>query len=416
MDSMIEQVWEKSIAADISVSAALDAHTTRCRRRDFEIVSAMLKTGDTQKAQELLCEVISAAPSWDYLTVTTVAKLISESFLISGQFDNAIKYAERGLEWDPTHPELIALLCKSYATVNPEKSLYYYGFFKSAGFSESLLDGYTVPGSSKTAKEYTITIESFRKISADTMFRFMVYQAAALHRRPLFETIDSLRNHALACISSGNLVMAQVALRLALFRTKDPLYISGLNPVMIQIKAKWIRALDQFVTSAIEKDSKAKGLISSFRISEKLFDRRHAVEDLMSAKNSAGLFNFVMDPAAEISFLACQYLVDLGDEKKVREYVLSAFSTEQKYKEMYGEFKPYTIVRTMSSASIIDAVIADTKKSGSGSTESDSLEDGVPGRKIVRKKLVMKDSDPDDLPEDKPAPKKPGRKKKVETV
>jgi len=340
--------------------------------------------------------------------------MISELFFIKGQFENAAIFAERGLEWDPSHPELIALLCKSYVSVNPEKSLSYYGYFKNSGYSDTLLSGYTPPESSKPVNDYSFSIESIRKISIDTLLKFVVYQAAALHRRPLFETIDSLRNHALACISAGNLAMAQVALKLALFRTKDPLYISGLNPVMIQVKAKWIRALEQFVANAIEKDIKAKALTSSFHITERLFDRRHAVEDLMSAKNSAGLFNFVMDPVVEISFLACQYLIELGDEKKVRDYVLNAFATEQKYKEMYGELKPYQIVRSMSSASVINAVIADSKK-GNTDVDGNSSEEPVSMKKIVRKKMVTKDDDPDDEPV-KAAAKKPGRKKKVETV
>jgi len=406
---MFEQLWKKFASNDIALATALEAHGVRCRRRDFDIIASLIKAGDTEKAQNLLSEILVSMPVWDFLTITTTARLIAELLFSAGQFQSAAEFAERGLEWDPTHPELLALLCKCYATIDPGKAQMYYSYLKNIGYSDMLLEGYTPQESSKTTKEYSVTIDSFKKVSTESLLNLMVYQSASLLRRPLYETIDVLRAHALACIGTGNLPMAIVSLKLAMFRIKDPLYISGLNPGVIQIRAKWLRTLEQFVALSIENDSKAKAFTSRYRCTEKLFDRRHAVEDMVSAKNTAGLFSFVMDPAPEISFLACQYMIELGEEKKVRDYVNNAVITEQTYKEMYGELRPHLVQRMMSAPLPVVKAASDVKAG-----EGDVAED-VPAKKVVRRKMVAKGAVVDDDDDDTAsAPKRTVRKKKVD--
>jgi hypothetical protein len=273
-------------------------------------------------------------------------------------------------------------------------------------------------------KPYSFGLDGFYKINNENLFNLMVFQAAAYHRRPLFESIDSLRSHALCCIAGGHLNMALVAIRLTLFRLKDPLYISGLNPLVIQIKNKWAKALEQLVCTSLESDNKAKSLLGGFRITERLYDRKQVIEDLMNAKNTQGLFCFVMDPVSEISFLACQYLIEAGDEKKIKEYLNTAVMVEQNYKEIYGDLKLHLLLRLVSStggpAKIVS--IASSKEASSFETSNDTDLFGDSGseltttiKKVVRKKAKGKDDNEDD-DDDENAKKKSVTKKIIRKI
>jgi tetratricopeptide (TPR) repeat protein len=408
---MFEQLWKKFCSNDISIGTALDAHGVRCRRRDFDIISSQIKAGNTDKAQDVLIEMMLSTPVWDPLTVISASKMIAELFLAMGKFESAVEFAEKGLEWDPANPELLLIICKCTAKYDTDKCHGYFNFLKTCGYNESFFDGFIPPETSKNPKEYSITADSFKVYTTDDVLKLMVYQAASLVRRPLFETIDTLRAHALACIGAGNLNLALVALTLALFRNKDPLYLSGLNPVVIQMKNKWLRCLEQYVLTAIEKDAKTKQFYTAHKFTERLVDRRHAVEDLNSAGNKAGLFFMVMDPAPEISFLACQYLIELGDEKQVRTYISDAVMTELKYKEMYGELRPQLLQRIMKNPGVVPSSVSSQVNPDASLAETASDSD-APVKKIVRKKAVSKiEEEEEDEP--KPAKKKPGRKKKV---
>jgi hypothetical protein len=405
MDSTFEQLWNNFLTSDISVSASLEANSNRIKRRDIETITSLIKSGDREKAQPILMDVVSSTPVWNPLGVTTALKKVAEYFYSAGQYEDAALFAERGLKWDPAHPELIALLCKCYVTLNPERSLFYYGYLKEIGYHESLLEGYTPPSEQLAVKPYSFGLDAFYKVNNESMFNLMVFQAAAFHRRPLFESIDSLRSHALCCIAGGHLNMALVAIRLTLFRLKDPLYISGLNPLVIQIKNKWAKALEQLICTSLESDNKAKSLLGGFRITERLYDRRQAIEDLMSAKNMQGLFCFVMDPVSEISFLACQYLIEAGEEKKIKEYLSTAVATEQNYKEIYGDLKLHLLLRLVSSpggtpktVSIASSKETDPieKPNDSDLFGDSSSELTTTIKKVVRKKAKGKDDDEDD--------------------
>jgi tetratricopeptide (TPR) repeat protein len=424
MDSTFEQLWNNFLTSDISVSASLEANSNRIKRRDLETITSLIKSGDREKAQAILMEVVSSTPVWNPLGVTTALKKVAEFFYSAGQYENAALFAERGLKWDPAHPELIALLCKSYLTLNPERSLSYYTYLKEIGYPESLLEGYTPPSEQITVKPYSFGLDGFYKINNENLFNLMVFQAAAYHRRPLFESIDSLRSHALCCIAGGHLNMALVAIRLTLFRLKDPLYISGLNPLVIQIKNKWAKALEQLVCTSLESDNKAKSLLGGFRITERLYDRKQVIEDLMNAKNTQGLFCFVMDPVSEISFLACQYLIEAGEEKKIKEYLNTAVMVEQNYKEIYGDLKLHLLLRLVSStggpAKIVS--IASSKEASSFETSNDTDLFGDSGseltttiKKVVRKKAKGKDDNEDD-DDDENAKKKSVTKKIIRKI
>ena len=411
MNSMFEQLWKKFSSNDISISVALDAHVVRCKRRDFDIIPSLIKAGNTEKAQDVLIEMMLSTPVWDSLTAISVSKMIAELFLATGKFESAVEFAEKGLVWDPANPELLLIICKSTATYDIDKCCGYFNFLKACGYNESFFDGFMPPEVSKKPKEYIITTDSFKVYTPDDVLKLMVYQTTSLVRRPLFETIDTLRAHALACIGAGNLNLALVALKLAIFRNKDPLYLSGLNPVIIQMKNKWLRCLEQYVLVMIEKDAKTKLLYSAHKFTEKLVDRRHAVEDLNSAGNKAGLFLMVMDPAPEISFLACQYLIELGDEKQVRTYISDAVMTELKYKEMYGELRPQLLQRIMKNPGVVPSAAPSVVNPDAPLAEA-APDPDAPVKKIVRKKAASKiEEDEEDEP--KPAKKKPGRKKKV---
>lgn len=411
MNSMFEQLWKKFCSNDISISAALDAHGVRCRRRDFDIIPSMIKAGEIEKAQDVLIEMMLSTPVWDPLTVISASKMIAELFLATGKFESAVEFAEKGLQWDPANPELLLIICKSTAKFDIDKCHGYFNFLKTCGYNESFFDGFMPPETSKKPNEYVIAADSFKVYTTDDVLRLMVYLAASLVRRPLFETIDALRAHALACIGAGNLNLALVTLKLALFRNKDPLYLSGLNPVIIQMKSKWLRCLEQYVLAAIEKDAKTKQLNTAHKFTEKLVDRRHAVEDLNSSGNKAGLFLMVMDPAPEISFLACQYLIELGDEKQIRTYISDAVMTELKYKEMYGELRPQLLQRIMKNPGVVPSAAPSIVNPDASLAETVPDAD-APVKKIVRKKAASKiEEEEEDEP--KPAKKKPGRKKKV---
>jgi hypothetical protein len=408
---MFEQLWKKFCSNDISITTALDAHAVRCRRRDFDIIPSLIKAGDIEKAQDVLIEMMLSTPVWDPLTVISASKMIAELFLLTEKFESAVAFAEKGLEWDPANPELLLIICKSTAKYDIDKCHGYFNFLKTCGYNENFFDGFMPPEMSKKPKDYVISADSFKVYASDDVLKLMVYQAASLVRRPLFETIDTLRAHALACIGAGNLNLALVALKLALFRNKDPLYLSGLNPVVIQMKSKWLRCLEQYVIAAIEKDAKTKQFNTAHKFTEKLVDRRHAVEDLNSTGNKAGLFLMVMDPAPEISFLACQYLIELGDEKQVRTYISDAVMTELKYKEMYGELRPQLLQRNMKNPGQVPSA-APLQVSPDASIAETAQDSDAPVKKIVRKKAASKiEEEEEDEP--KPAKKKPGRKKKV---
>ena len=423
MDSTFEQLWNKFLTSDISVSASLEANSNRIKRRDLETITSLIKSGDREKAQALLIEVVESTPVWNPLAVTTALKKVAEFFYASGEFEDAVLFAERGLQWDPAHPELIALLCKSNISLNPERSLFYYGYLKQNGYHESLLDGYA-PAAEKTEVEpYSFGLDAFYKVKNDSLFDLMVFQAAAFHRRPLFESIDALRSHALSCIAGGHLYMALVAIRLTIFRLKDPLYISGLNPLVIQMKNKWAKALEQLICSSLDSDSKARSLLGSFRITERLYDRKQVVEDLMNAKNVQGIFCFVMDPVSEISFLACQYLIELGEEKKIKDYLSTAVTTELKYKEIYGDLKLHLLLRLVSSSgnSGKAAPFASVNDSASFGKKSDTDLFGESGselvatmKKVVRKKAKGKDDD--DFDDDSSVKKKSVAKKIIRKI
>jgi hypothetical protein len=418
MDSTFEQLWNNFLTSDISVSASLEANSNRIKRRDLETITSLIKSGDREKAQTILIDVVSTTPVWNPLGVTTVFKKVAEFFYSAGQFEDAVLFAERGLQWDPAHPELIALLCRSYLTLNPERSLFYYGYIKEIGYPESLLEGYAPPSEPIPAKSYSFGLGGFYKSNNENLFNLMVFQAAAFHRRPLFESIDALRSHALCCIAGGHLNMALVAIRLTLFRLKDPLYISGLNPLVIQIKNKWAKALEQLICSSLDSDSKAKSLLGGFRITERLYDRKQVIEDLMSAKNMQGLFCFVMDPVSEISFLACQYLIEAGEEKKIKEYLTTAVTTEQSYKEIYGDLKLHLLLRLLSSTGGSAKTAASPKENTLLEKRTDSDLFGESGteqtatlKKVVRKKAKGKDDEEED--DDMAASKKKSVVKKV---
>src|SRR5512133_850406 len=135
MNSMFEQLWKKFCNNDISVSAALDAHGVRCKRRDFDIIPSLIKAGDTEKAQDVLIEMMLSTPVWDPLTVINASKMIAELFLATGKFESAVAFAEQGLEWDPANPELLLIICKSTAKYDIDKCHGYFNFLKACGYN-----------------------------------------------------------------------------------------------------------------------------------------------------------------------------------------------------------------------------------------------------------------------------------------
>jgi hypothetical protein len=119
----------------------------------------------------------------------------------------------------------------------------------------------------------------------------------------------------------------------------------------------------------------------------------------------------VMDPAPEISLLSCQYLIELGDEKLVRDYISDAVMTEMKYKEMYGELRPQLLQRIMKNPGVVPQM-APSQVNPDASLAETAPDANAPVKKIVRKKAASKiEEEEEDEP--KPAKKKPGRKKKV---
>lgn len=403
MDSMFEQLWDKFTSLKISVNDAIEINNNRVKKRDVENLSAFIISGNKENAQELLIELFHSTPKWNPLAVTTLLQKAAEFFYSFGQYEDAAIFAERGLQWDPANPELIALICKSNSSLNPERSLHYLGFIKDTAFNESLLAGYVTPESAQSIKSYKPEINKLSKMTDDHLFNLMVFQAAALHRRPLFESIDALRSHALACIAGGHLHVALVAVRLALFRLKDPLYISGLNPIVIQIKSKWSRVIESLILNAIDSDSKVKSLLGNTTISERLYDRQNAIEELNCAHNLKGLFCFVMDPVPEISFLACQYLLESGEEKLIANYLISASQVAIDNKEIYGDLKPHQLLRLMkttvnitpkenaSKKNVISENLQQENTISILTSEDQTEETPAAVKKIVRRKLVTKE-------------------------
>ncbi len=422
MDSMFEQLWNKFTSQNISVSDAIETNNNRVKKRDVENLSALIIAGNKESAQELLIELFLSTPKWNPLAVTTLLQKAAEFFYSFGQYEDAVIFAELGLQWDPAHPELIALLCKSNVSLNPERSLHYSGFIKDTAFNESLLAGFTPPENIQSVKTYIPGFNNLSKMTDDHLFNLMTFQAAALHRRPLFESIDALRSHALGCIAGGYLHMALIAVRLALFRLKDPLYISGLNPVVIQNKSKWARVIESLILNAIDSDSKVKSLLGNSKISERLYDRQNAIEELNRAHNLEGLFSFVMDPVPEISFLACQYLLESGEEKSIVNYLVSASQLSMDNKEIYGDLKPHQLLRLMKTAvtitpkenaSKMNEICENTQQKKSIpiiTSEEPAEETSTAAKKIVRRKLVTKEIE---LAEPAPVKKKCIAKKSV---
>ncbi len=397
MDSLFEQVWEKFLSQDISVSTSIETNNNRIKRRDIDTLTTLILKGDKDKAKDLLVELFLSTPTWNPLAVTTMLQKTAEYLNSCGQYEDAILFAERGLQWDPAHPELIALLCRINHTVDPQRSLYYYNFFKETGYSDSLLSDYTASGESNSENCYHPKFDPLHAMSNESLFRLMVYQAAAFCRRPLFESIDSLRTHALACLAGGCLHMARVALRLVLFRLKDPLYISGLNPSSIQIKTKWVRVIEKMVSEGIESENKSKNNLQEMQITERLCDRKNVIEELMIKKNTQGLFCFVMDPVPEISFHACQYLIEAGEEQMVAQYIAVASRVAMENKDVYGEMKPQLMMRLLKDPDSI-SISESPKQSQTKETRLKNVEETEPEevavvKKIVRRKIASKEKE-----------------------
>lgn len=395
MDSMLEQAWGKFLSQDISVSTSIETNSNRIKRRDIDTLTSLIVKGDKERAKDLLLELLLSTPTWNPLAVTTMLQKTAEYLNSCGQYEDAVSFAERGLQWDPAHPELIALLCKINAPINPQRSLYYYNFFKESGYSDCLLGDYTVPDESNLENYYSPKFDMFQVMSNESLFRLMVYQAAAFYRRPLFESIDALRTHALACLAGGYLHIARVALRLVLFRLKDPLYISGLNPNSIQIRTKWVRVMEKMVSEGIESGNKSKQDLQGIQITERLCDRKNAIEELMIKKNTQDLFCFVMDPVPEISFHACQYLIEAGEEQMVSEYIANASRVAMENKDVYGEIKPQLMMRLLKDSNSISKseslkesqVIEKSLKN----VEETAPEEAAVVKKIVRRKITPKE-------------------------
>lgn len=270
--------------------------------------------GTAFAAQERWDEALAAhaaalplTPRWHATSVQRVLGVLADDLLHLGRDEEAARFAERGLAWDPTNPELLVTLGVALArTGASERASAIATYLESSGYPESLRQPLVAAPGVRPASDapYVPDLGRIERLTEEQWFRF-----ASANRHNLFVPEEERqRAHAFACLQRGRLDYAVFGLRVA------ARYLDEKPRAAAETSRAWSKAAEESI-GHLEGGAEARARVTSGAagpFAEHPHERVEFVEARAEAGDASELPAMLFDLDAHVVLHAARALAKLG--------------------------------------------------------------------------------------------------------
>ena len=270
--------------------------------------------GTAFAAQERWDEALAAhaaalplTPRWHATSVQRVLGVLADDLLHLGRNEEAARFAERALPWDPTNPELLVTLGVALARTGvAERASALAAYLESCGYPESLRQPLVAAPGVRPASDapYVPDLGRIEQLTEEHWFRF-----ASANRHNLFVPEEERqRAHAFACLQRGRLDYAVFGARVA------ARYLDEKSRTAADTSRAWSAAAEEAI-GRLEGGAEARARVSAGGagpFAEHPHERVEFVEARAEAGDASELPAMLFDLDAHVVFHAARGLAKLG--------------------------------------------------------------------------------------------------------
>jgi ankyrin repeat protein/tetratricopeptide (TPR) repeat protein len=321
--------------------------------RDQVFATSYSNAGLYDKALSFAVKALEVLPRWDLWLCGTVFNTLAWNLFLLGRLQEARRWGEIGLTFNPFYFFLIGTLSEVYAGLGEaEKAESCYQYLKRSGYSSTPWGSYQSNTSYQNAPPYVPSVDNMTRLTDTDLFKILVSQVHFSNRPEETKRI----NLALSLLAAGRIGSA-LAVSQQINAEGD-----------LEVQAGQIKQAAQSLLS----QEQAKRITSRRGIYSSEAEKRvKATKKLTQDRNRDGLWHLVFDPDFDVSMYACEGLLTLGIRAELSFYLELANEWEYKTgKSIYhrGAPKPYdlapvskTEVVKLRGVPLVEKIIEDIK-------------------------------------------------------
>ncbi|WP_438014601.1 tetratricopeptide repeat protein [Sorangium sp. So ce315] len=269
--------------------------------------TAFTRQGRYDDALRVHLTALRLTPRWHPTSVYRVLDAVADDLVHLGRFDEAARFAERALEWDPTNPEALLTLGVALAKAGDRgRAGGVLAYLASSGYSEGFLRALTgaLGGEGAKAPSYAPDLARVPALSDDAWLRFCAVNAL----NPFTEGEEQRRAHAVACLARGRHDYALFATRQA------PKWVTDDSPIDGRVARAWAKAREAAIASqgaghaAVEELARKQ----DGQFAEESEERFGFADACAERGDAEPLAAMLLDPSREVVLYAARALVKLG--------------------------------------------------------------------------------------------------------
>lgn len=269
--------------------------------------TAFTRQGRYDDALRVHLTALRLTPRWHPTSAYRVLDAIADDLVQVGRFEEAARFAERALDWDPTNPEALLTLGVALARAGDrDRAGGVLAYLASAGYSEAFLRALNgaLGGDGAKAPPYSPDLTKVRGLSDEAWLRFCAVNAL----NPFTEGEEQRRAHAVACLARGRHDYALFATRQA------PRWLTDDSPIDARVARAWAKARED----AIAALSAARGAVEELarkedgQFGEESEVRFEFADACVERGDAEPLLSMLLDPSRDVVLYAARALVKLG--------------------------------------------------------------------------------------------------------
>ncbi|WP_437683365.1 tetratricopeptide repeat protein [Sorangium sp. So ce131] len=269
--------------------------------------TAFTRQGRYDDALRVHLTALRLTPRWHPTSVYRVLDAVADDLVHLGRFEEAVRFAERALEWDPTNPEALLTLGVALAKAGDRgRAGGVLGYLTSSGYSEGFLRALTgaLGGEGDKAQPYAPDLAKVPALSDDAWLRFCAVNAL----NPFTEGEEQRRAHAVACLARGRHDYALFATRQA------PKWVTDDSPIDGRVARAWAKAREAAITSL----GAGRGAVDELarkqdgQFGDESEERFGFADACVERGEAEPLAAMLLDPSRDVVLYAARALVKLG--------------------------------------------------------------------------------------------------------
>ncbi|MBN1428768.1 MAG: ankyrin repeat domain-containing protein [Anaerolineae bacterium] len=280
-----------------------------------------------EKAIEWAVKAMEVAPRWDMETCVNIFNTLAWNLYLAGRYEEAKKWGEIGLAYNPFFPYLVGTLCEVYFALGKhDKAESFYKWLKQSGYSGAWGEYKSNPAYQDVEPYQPSSVNRVKLTDAD-LYKVLVSQEHFSNRPVEVKQV----NLAVSLLAAGRVASAMAVSQM--------ITVEGIMRIQGRVIGRHCQGL--LPEEQVKEIAAGKGIYAL-----KPDNRVKAIKKCRKNGEVDALWHLVFDPDYDVSMYACEALLEMEVRGELKFYLDLAKEWEYKTGKSIvhsGAPKPYDL-------------------------------------------------------------------------